>query len=272
MFQNGLIMTDAEYLNWNKKAWNSWAQLHYETDFYDVKGFMQGKSSLKAIELGLLGNIKGKKILHLQCHFGQDTISLARMGASVTGVDFSDKAIAIARRMNQELHLNAEFICTDLYSLPSVLDDQYDIVFTSYGTICWLPDMARWAGIIDRYMKQEGKLVMVEFHPAIAMFDDDFKKIKYDYFNRKAFEYDAVGSYAEKENTEKNKMAFWNHSLGSVLGNLLKRDLSIEHFQEYDYSAYDCFAHGKKIGADQYIIEHMGQKLPMMFSLVVSKR
>jgi 2-polyprenyl-3-methyl-5-hydroxy-6-metoxy-1,4-benzoquinol methylase len=115
----------------------------------------------KSIELELLGNVKGLSILHLQCHFGQDSLSLARMGAHVTGIDLSDKAIKTAQELNAELHLNAEFICSDIYDLPQHLNKQFDIVFTSYGTIGWLPDLNKWAQIIHHFLKPEGKFIFV---------------------------------------------------------------------------------------------------------------
>lgn len=123
------------YIDQNRNSWNKRAEIHFDSEFYDVKGFLEGKSSLNAIELGLLGDIKGKSILHLQCHFGQDSLSLARLGAKVTGADFSDKAIDLARELNEKLQLDAEFICCDLYDLTRQLDKKFDLVFTSYGTI-----------------------------------------------------------------------------------------------------------------------------------------
>jgi ubiquinone/menaquinone biosynthesis C-methylase UbiE len=114
--------------------------------------------------------------LHLQCHFGQDTLSMSRMGAQTTGVDLSDKAIDAARKLNQEINQQATFICCNIYDLPQHLDQQFDIVFTSYGTIGWLPDLNQWAALIARYLKPGGKFVFAEFHPVVWMFDNDLKK------------------------------------------------------------------------------------------------
>ncbi|HLU86806.1 MAG TPA: class I SAM-dependent methyltransferase [Taishania sp.] len=138
-------MSNYHYISVNKQAWNDQVDIHLKSDFYDLKGFIQGNTSLKEIELPLLGDISGKSILHLQCHFGQDTISLQRMGASATGVDFSDKAIEAAKQLNSQLNLKTQFICCDVYELPKLLNQQFDIVFTSYGTIGWLPDLDKWA-------------------------------------------------------------------------------------------------------------------------------
>ena len=174
---------DFDYLEINRKSWNSRVDVHLKSDFYDVKGFLEGESSLNDIELGLLGDIKGKSILHLQCHFGQDTISLGRLGANVTGVDLSDKAIDNAKILAKKANVNATFICCDIYDLPTYLNEQFDIVFTSYGVIGWLPDMGKWAKIISNYLKPNGKFIFVEFHPILWVFDDDFKRIEYNYFN-----------------------------------------------------------------------------------------
>lgn len=127
------------YLEINKKSWNAKVEPHLKSDFYFVNEFLQGRTSLNSIELELLGDVKDKTILHLQCHFGQDSISLSRMGAKVTGIDLSDKAIEAAKDLAKQCDTNTEFICSDVYELPNILNQKFDIVFTSYGTIGWLP-------------------------------------------------------------------------------------------------------------------------------------
>src|SRR6187551_1118010 len=163
---------DLNYLDINKASWNQRTAVHVASDFYGVDAFVKGKSSLQQIELGLLGDVAGKSILHLQCHFGQDTLSLARLGAKVTGVDLSDVAITEARKLARELGLSTDFICCNVYDLPQQLEQQFDVVFTSYGAIGWLPDLDRWAQIVRRFLKPGGRLVLVEFHPFVWMFDD----------------------------------------------------------------------------------------------------
>ena len=134
-----------DYLETNKQFWNAATGVNFGSDFYDQESFEKGRNSLNSIELDLLGDIKGKSVLHLQCHFGQDTISLQRMGAIATGVDLSDEAITKARDINDRLGLGTEFICSDVFALKEKLHQQFDIVFTSYGTIAWLPDLDKWA-------------------------------------------------------------------------------------------------------------------------------
>ena len=128
------------------------------SEFYNLQDFLKGETSLNPIELELLGDIKGETVLHLQCHFGQDTISLSRLGAEVTGVDLSDKAIESAVKIAKETNANTQFICCDLYELENHLDKQFDIVFTSYGTITWLPDLDKWGKLISNFLKKKWKI------------------------------------------------------------------------------------------------------------------
>lgn len=203
--------------------------------------FLAGKSSLNSIELELLGDVSGKKVLHLQCHFGQDTISLARMGAIATGVDFSEKAIAKAREIAIETKADAKFICTDVYSLPDVLHEKFDIVFTSYGTIGWLPDIDRWAKVISTFLKPGGEFVFAEFHPVVWMFDTQFEKVAYNYFKADAIIETDLGTYANKAAPIENESVSWNHSISEVVNNLVNNGLEITVLNEYDYSPYNCF-------------------------------
>ena len=132
------------YIEINRQSWNNRIDTHLKSEFYDLEKFIKGKNSLNSIELELLGDLSGKTILHLQCHFGQDTISLSRLGAEVTGVDLSDKAVESAKQIAKQTKSNTTFICCDIYDLPNYLDKQFDIVFASYGTIGWLPDLKPW--------------------------------------------------------------------------------------------------------------------------------
>ena len=139
--------------------------IHVRSAFYDVAAFKAGKTSLQRIEIEELGDVKGKTLLHLMCHFGLDTLSWARAGALVTGVDFSSEALVQARGLAEELNIPAHFVETNIYELPSVLEERFDIVFTSYGVLCWLPDLAEWARIIARSLRQGGTFHMLEDHP-----------------------------------------------------------------------------------------------------------
>jgi len=261
------------YLEINQNLWNKKTDIHFESDFYNVKDFIKGKSSLNSIELDLLGDIKGKSVLHLQCHFGMDSISLARLGAKVTAIDLSDRAIEKARELAEQTNTEVEFIQSDVLNLKEVLNDTFDIVFTSYGTIGWLPDMNKWAEVVAHFMKPQGQFIMAEFHPVIWMFDYDFTKVEYGYFNSGAIVEELEGTYTD-ENTSsaiKEKSISWNHTLSDVMQALLNQNLTIFHFKEYDYSPYNCFNNTFEIEPGKFMIKGLENKLPMVYSIVASK-
>ncbi|WP_265129967.1 class I SAM-dependent methyltransferase [Chryseobacterium oranimense] len=260
------------YLEINRQSWNARTETHINSDFYDLDGFLKGKNSLNAIELNLLGNLSNKSVLHLQCHFGQDSISLSRLGADVTGVDLSDVAIARARELAKQTHSSSEFICSDVYDLPNHLDRQFDIVFTSYGTIGWLPDLNRWAEIVSKFLKPGGTFVFVEFHPVVWMYDARFKKIEYRYFNSGAIIESEKGTYADKEAELEVKTIGWNHSLGEVINSLIQNGLRITYFEEFDYSPYNNFNDSVESEPGKFRIAHLGNKIPMVYALTASNQ
>lgn len=259
--------SEENYLAINQESWNNRVGTHLNSEFYDLAGFLKGKSSLNDIELKLLGDVKGKSILHLQCHFGQDSISLSRLGAEVTGVDLSDKAIESAKQIAKDCDTNTRFICADIYDLPNHLDKEFDIVFSSYGTIGWLPDMYKWAEIVSRFLKQNGKFVFVEFHPFVWMFDDNFEKIAYDYFNTGAIVETENGTYADKSAEIKQDYVMWNHSLSDVVNALISNGIELKAFMEYDYSPYNCFSNCIEIAPKKFRIKHIDKKIPMLYAV-----
>ena len=262
---------EENYIEINKQSWNCRLESHLKSDFYDLDGFLQGNSSLNDIELKLLGDIRGKNILHLQCHFGQDTISLARLGADVTGIDLSDKAIEAAEILSKKTETSVSFICCNIYDLPKHLDKQFDIIFTSYGTIGWLPDLDKWADIISKFLKPKGEFIFVEFHPVVWMFDDDFNKIEYNYFKDDPIIELENGTYANREADFTQENITWNHSISEVINSLINNGLQIDSFDEFDYSPYNCFNKTKKIGINKYRIKHLGNKIPMVYSIKATK-
>jgi len=253
----------------NKKAWNQRVNIHYHSEFYDVPGFLKGKEVLKPIELALLGDLGGKSLLHLQCHFGQDTLSLARLGAKVTGIDFSQASIEKAKILADELNIKAQFVCGNVLETPQMINDKFDIVFTTYGVLGWLPDMNDWAKVVKKMLKTEGKLILVEFHPVIWMLDDEFKNIEYSYFNGDPIIETKNNTYTDQRAVEMDTFEeiTWNHSLHEVLGALLKVGLRITHFEEYPYSPYPCFSNIKETSSGQYQIIGLEDKIPMVYSL-----
>ncbi len=261
-------MNPAEhYQEINKQAWNRRTELHLKSDFYQYDKFVAGENSLTEIERGILGDLSGKRILHLQCHFGQDSISLARLGARVTGVDFSDTAIKEAKLLNQKCNTQVDFICCDIYDLPQHLDGKYDIVFTSYGTIGWLPDLERWAEVVSHYLDTGGELLIVDFHPVVWMYDNALTTPTYSYFNGDPIVEEEQGSYADPNAKEMLTSICWNHATTSVINSTIKHGLQVKAFHEYDYSPYDIFPGGIEVGPRRYQVEKWKGILPLVFAL-----
>jgi len=260
------------YLEINKKTWNKRTAVHVESEFYDNETFLNGRSSLNSIELDLLGDLKGKKVLHLQCHFGQDSISLSRLGAQVTGVDFSDVAIEKAREMAQKMEVDTSFICCDVYSLPEILNEKFDIVFTSYGTIAWLPDINKWGSVVSHFLKSEGHFVFAEFHPVVWMFDSEFKSVKYHYFNVEAIIEESEGTYTDGGDDMRNTEISWNHAISDVVNSLINSNLELISLEEYDYSPYHCFANMVQDTPGEYVISTLKRRIPMVYSILARKK
>jgi SAM-dependent methyltransferase len=260
-----------DYKTINKKLWNDKVDVHVDSDFYAVEAFISGKKMLNSIELDLLGDVQGKSILHLQCHFGQDSIELSRMGSDVTGVDLSNKAIDKAEWLADKCGTDTKFVCSDIYDAPNHIDEKFDIVFTSYGTVGWLPDMDKWAEVVNHFLKPGGFFVFADFHPVVWMMDYDFQKIEFSYFNHGAIVEESEGTYTDRNAELKNTEISWNHNIGEVLGSLLGQGLELDTFKEFDYSPYDCFKHTEKVDEKMYRIKHLKGKLPMVYALKLNK-
>ena len=261
-----------DFIEKNKESWNKRTPYHIDSEFYDQNHFKLNPASLTNIELGLLGDIQNKKILHLQCHFGQDSISLAKLGADVTAVDFSNIAINEAKKLAVDLKLEIRFIACNIYDLSDYLDDTFDIIYTSYGTIVWLPDLIRWGEIISKYLKPEGRFIFVEFHPLIHMFNEEFTEIKYDYFNIKPIVELEHGTYADRTAPIHHETITWNHSLSDILTALIKNNLTIEDFKEYDFSPYNCFHNLVEVAPKEFQFKNTTVKWPLVFSLSCIKK
>jgi SAM-dependent methyltransferase len=260
-------MSTTDLFEANRALWNARVPHHLISRMYDLDGFVAGRNSLTALERELLGAVAGKEVLHLQCHFGQDTLSLARMGARVTGLDISDAALDEARKLAERCGLQATWVESNVITPQPELDGRFDVVYTSYGTIGWLPDLAPWAANIRRYLKPGGKLVFVEFHPTVWMFDNDFTHVQYSYFNRETILEEEEGTYADRGAAIKLPSYSWNHDLGEVLTALLNEGLRLERFTEEDGSPHDCFANTVQGADGLYRIKGMEGKLPMVYGL-----
>jgi len=259
------------YQSLNRESWNLRTEAHWKGEFYDVEAFIHGKEVLNSIELDLLGDIVGKKILHLQCHFGQDSIALQRRGGLVTGVDLSDRAIEKANELNVLCGTSVNFMCCDLYDLPAHLHETFDIVFTSYGTIGWIPDLNKWAAVIAHFLKPGGTFVFADFHPSVWMFDDDFKEVGYNYFNDGPIVETQTGTYGDKSADFSTTYVMWNHSVAELFNALMDSKINVQELHEFDYSPYDCFRHTEEFELGKFRIKHLANRIPMVLALKAIK-
>jgi SAM-dependent methyltransferase len=235
-----------DYLKANLASWDEAVGLHVGTEMYDVEGFKKGRSSLSAIELDELGPSvhEGTTLLHLQCHFGLDTLSWARRGAVVTGVDFSGAGIEMARGLADEVGLSsrATFVQSDVLSLPDALEGRFDVVFTSWGALIWLGDLERWAQVIAHFLKPGGTFYIAEFHPFAYLLADDASpqslRIGYPYFQHgRPQRFDEPGDYADPKARQQNTVTFsWNHGFAEILDPLLHNGLRLEFLHEFPHT------------------------------------
>ena len=261
-----------KYFKDNKSSWNLRTAVHAKSEFYDLEGFKKGNTSLKYIELEELGDVKGKSLLHLQCHFGMDTLSWEREGAVVTGVDFSDEAIKLAKSIRDELGMKADFIESNIFDLKDKLDKKFDIVFTSYGVIGWLPDLEQWADVVAHFVKPGGTFYIAEFHPFIWMLDENFENIHYPYFTTpEPISEVSEGTYTDPDADISHLEHGWDHSLAETIMPLIKRGFKLELFNEYPFSLYDCFPNTEEIAPGKFVFKNYKDKIPYMFSLKMKK-
>ena len=270
-----------DYLKANLARWNEWTDVHEASSFYDVDSFRAGHSSLTAIEQDELGPLvtTGTRLLHLQCHFGLDTLSWARQGAQVTGVDFSSKAIGLARRLADDVGLagRATFLESDVYDLPAHLDGQFDVVFTSWGVLAWLGDLERWADVVARYVAPGGVFYLAEFHPFAFLLADDAApralRIGYPYFQYgEPLRFDEPGSYADPQAATVHNVTYeWNHGFAEILGPLLRNGLRLRHLHEFPYTRGLSLPFLER-GADGWQrVKGHERDLPLSFSLLMTR-
>lgn len=223
-----------DYLDINRKAWDNRTKIHFESEFYSVDDFIQGSSSLTEIDFAELVDVKGKRLLHMQCHFGLDTLSWAREGAIATGVDLSPASIDKAKELSKVTGIPAEFVCTDIYQVPDLVREEFDIVYTSYGSIEWLPDVERWASVVAAMLVKGGTFYMAEFHPFFSSLRGD------PYFSSDNEPIEAP-TYTGDGNTATETICVWNHPISRVINALIAQGLVIKQFNEFPYSPYNCF-------------------------------
>jgi len=256
----------------NRRHWDEVVPIHAASKFYDLEGFKKGKSSLLPVELEEVGQVDGKSLLHLQCHFGMDTLSWARLGAKVTGIDYSGEAIHLARSIAKETGIDARFIESNIYDLDSSLKERFDIVYTSYGVLCWLPDLKRWADQIRNHLKEGGFFYIVEDHPLASTIDEESADkicMNFPYFSPgEALKFELLGTYTDRSVRLKNKTSYeWPHPLSEIVNSLLEAGLSIEFLHEFPFGFFKRHPQMSRRADGTWHFDDPAISFPMMFSI-----
>jgi len=265
--------TDDGWLELNRLAWDERVPLHASSAFYDNETFVAGRSSLRSFEVHEVGDVAGRTLLHLQCHFGQDTLSWARLGATVTGLDFSAPAIAEARRLADEIGVSAEFVVANVYDAVDALGGRtFDVVYTGLGALVWLPDIVRWAQVCAQLVRPGGRFYLAEFHPITETLDDERLEVVEPYFRPEGHRWETPGSYVDAEAaTEHNATWEWTHPLGEVVTALVDAGLRLRFLHEHPITLWQRFPFLERRGDGTYHLPAGMPSLPLMYSLVADK-
>ena len=266
-----------EHLETNRAWWNERVPHHADSSFYDLQGLKDGKITLMPLERREVGDVEGRSLLHLQCHFGLDTLSWARLGARVTGVDFSEEGIERARSLSAELGMEATFVHADIYELPDLLSGTFDIVFTSYGVLTWLPDLTCWAYVIAHFLRPGGIFYMAEIHPFASVFYDEPDardlQVHYPYFHdAEPLPFECEGSYASAAKCTHNVTYEWTHSLGDILNALIGAGLEIDFLHEFPHACYQMFPFLVQDQEGWWQLPDTYGSIPLTFSLKATAR
>jgi SAM-dependent methyltransferase len=251
----------------NRECWNQMTDLHVNHSGYKTRLILDGGSSLHKLEIDALGDVNGKSILHLMCHFGLDTLSWARLGADITGVDISDRSIEIANELKQKTGLKAEFIRSDLFDLPNVLNKKFDIVYQSYGTLAWLSDVNKWAEIVSHFLKPDGFLYFIDTHPvfwSIVEPDESY------FLNTPIISIDDT-DYCENETVIKGTQMEYQYTVSQIINALIDTGLKIERVDEYPF-CFDKFQDNwVKREDDFWYPDNKPSKYPLMMAVTARK-
>lgn len=264
----------ANWLEYNRANWDERVPIHVDGEFYDVAGFVGGRETLEPFVLAEVGDVRGKRLVHLQCHIGTETLGWARHGATVTGLDFSPPAVDAAASLAERIGVpDARWVTADVYSAVEALGgEQFDIVYTGLGALVWLPDIERWADVVAALVKPGGFLYLAEFHPfGNTLSEKDGRTVAYDYFNRSAQVWDEPGTYADfNAPTQENVTVQFEHGLGEIISALIAAGLRLEFLHEHEMTLFERFRVLEKRDWAFWMPE--GQpRVPLMYSLRASK-
>jgi SAM-dependent methyltransferase len=267
-----------EALAANRAWWDAAVPVHLASDFYDVEGWLAQGRGPRAREAAVLGDVHGLDLVHLQCHFGKDTLAWARAGATVTGLDFSPAAVDAARELADRAGIadRADFVCAPVTSAVDALGGRtFDIVYVSLGALCWLPAIDAWAAQVAELLRPGGRLFLHEVHPlSMALADEDLTVV-YPYFEQAApYANTETGTYADATATEAlpgDTTYGWNHGLGEIVGALLGRGLRLDLLDEHDWTSFARFPWLVETGEEEFVTPADRIRVPLSFTLVASR-
>ena len=271
-----------DYLDVNRANWDERAPAHAKSKDYAVERFVDDPTFLSDVvrfDVPRLGDLKGLRGVHLQCHIGTDTLSLARLGARMTGLDFSEPALKEARALAERSGIEADFVQSDVYSALEVLDREcYDLVFTGIGALCWLPDVRRWAEVVNGLLRPGGRLFIREGHPMLWALDDTrtdgLVTLAYSYFETaEPLVWDEGGTYVETDaEFQHNVTHSWNHGLGEIITALLDEGLQITGLEEHASIPWDGVPGAMTLGEDnEYRLTEKPERLAASYTLQAHK-
>jgi SAM-dependent methyltransferase len=273
------VTSREDALRENNALWDEWTRVHETSAFYDLEGFKRGGIRLRAYELEEIGPVEGLDVLHLQCHFGLDTLSFARLGARVTGADFSAAAVTLAQRIATEIgHPEARFVQSDLDHLPDALDGAFDLVYTSRGVLGWLPDVRGWARVVAHFVRPGGRFYITEIHPVAQAFENEGVapgelRLAYPYWEHEVpLSFAVQGSYADPTaRIAAEREHGWDHGLGEIVSALIEAGLRIESLREYPFVDWKLDFLEERPDGTWRLPGELDGRLPLFFSILASK-
>ncbi len=259
----------------NRVLWDELAPVHLAA-YGSVQKLRRGEPVLDDVELKEVGDVAGKRLLHLQCHIGTDSLAWARRGARVTGVDFSPASIACARELARELGIDARFIRSSIFDLPDALDERFDIIYTSRGVLCWLRDLPRWGQVIAHFLRPGGVAYVLDTHPVCDMLEENEAgelNIVRSYFHQSEPTVwdDEEGDYADPSFVPQHPSYEWYWSVGDIINALLDAGLQLEFFNEHDAMFFQRFPSMITDDGEMYHLPAYEGLLPLTFSLRARK-
>jgi SAM-dependent methyltransferase len=263
---------DAEFAEWrdlNRSYWDSRVPVHVASRFYDVDGFIAGRDPLVPVEVEEVGEVAGRSLLHLQCHFGVDTLGWARRGATVTGLDFSAPAVEAARRVADDCGIDADFVQADVYDAPAALGGRrFDVVYTGFGALCWLPDIVRWAEVAAALLAPGGFLYVIESNPLIQVMADDDLSFERSYFERGPYRWSDAGTYTDGgEHLPATPTIEWAHGIGDVVSAVARAGLRVDFLHEHPFLPWARWPWLERDGDGTFRFPSDRPALPLTYSL-----